>query len=113
MQTVYGDIRALRDHVIVKDMDFGERVSSGGIVLLADDAKTTGIRPRWAQVYATGPNRDDLTIGQYVLIAHGRWTRGVKLSTPDGEEFVIRRVDNNDILAVSDEKPSADDTINN
>lgn len=112
MNTVYGSIRALHDHVIVKDMHFGERVSAGGIVLLSDDAKSTGIRPRWAQIYAIGPEQKELRVGQYVLIEHGRWTRGVRLEDEGTDPVVIRRVDNEAILAVSDQSPPSDDTIN-
>lgn len=100
----------LRDHVIVRDMNFEGRTLSSGIVLLSDDGKTDGIRPRWAQVYAVGPDQQDVAVGQWVLIEHGRWTRGLKVDI-DGEEFVIRRADPSCILAVQDEAPDADDTI--
>lgn len=106
-----GTIKALRDHVIVQDMHFGERVSRGGIVLLADDAKSTGIRPRWARVYATGHKQQDISVGQWVLVEHGRWTRGVQLTEPSGDQVAIRRVEVDAILAVSDDPPENDDTI--
>jgi co-chaperonin GroES (HSP10) len=92
----------LLDSVIVADMVFDERISNGGIILPNDDMKSSGIRPRWAKVYAVGPDQKDVKIGQYILIAHGRWTRGVKIEDSEGEK-VIRKVDNNDILMVSDE----------
>jgi co-chaperonin GroES (HSP10) len=107
-----GNIKALHDHVIVQDMHFGDRVTQGGIVLLGDDARSSGIRPRWAKVYAVGHEQKDITVGQYVLIEHGRWTRGVELTEPAGEKLVIRRVEVDAILAVSDENPGSDDTIN-
>ena len=43
------------------------------------------------------------------MIAHGRWTRGITIDTPEGEK-VIRKVDNQDILLVSEEKPQ-DETM--
>ena len=95
-------LRALHDHILVKDMNFSERFTEGGIVIPGDDRKSEGIRPRWAEVYAIGPKQTDVQIGQYVLVAHGRWTRGVKINIGD-EEITIRRVDNNDILLVSDD----------
>lgn len=112
MYQVQGSIRALRDHVIVQDMHFGERTSRGGIVLLGDDAKSTGIRPRWAQVWCVGPEQQDITVGQWVLVEHGRWTRGVKLTTDPANSVVVRRVEADAILAVSDTPPENDDTIN-
>lgn len=103
------NIKPLHDHILVKDMEFGERLTSGGILLPKDDAKTQGIRPRWAEVFAIGPKQTDVEVGEYILVDHGRWTRGITIEI-DGEETTIRRVDNNDILAVSKE-PMFDDTF--
>lgn len=101
------NLRPLRDHVLVTEMNFHERITSGGIVLPADDAKNSGIRPRWGRVFAIGPDQRDVAVGQYILVGHGRWTRGVTVSDEQGEK-VIRRVDTNDILLVSDELPTDD-----
>lgn len=103
-------LKALRDHVLVRDMYFGERKLSSGIVLLNDDEKTEGIRPRWGRVYAVGPEQHDVQVGQWVLIEHGRWTRGMKIDV-DGDEFIIRRADPKCIIFVSDDEPPADETI--
>ena len=92
----------LNDTILVDEMKFDERITSGGIVLLNDDMKSAGIRPRWARVYAIGPKQTDVKIGQYVLITHGRWTRGVKIEDENGER-TIRKVDNDDVLLISDE----------
>ena len=43
-------IKPLGKNVIVRDMNFEGRTLDSGIVLLGDDGKTDGIRPRWAQV---------------------------------------------------------------
>jgi len=102
-------ILPLYDSVIVSDMMFEERVSQGGIIIPNDDMKDSGIRPRWAKVYAIGPDQKDIKVGQYILISHGRWTRGIKID--DGDSIkTIRKVDNNDILMVSDE-PVHDQTM--
>lgn len=100
---------ALHDTVIVSDMSFDERISHGGIVLPNDDMKSSGIRPRWGKVYAIGPEQKDVQVGQYILISHGRWTRGIKIDDGSGEK-VIRKVDNKDILLVSNE-PVHDSTM--
>jgi|GEM_PF-864211 len=102
-------LKPLHDHILVKDMEFGERKTSGGILLPKDDAKTQGIRPRWAEVYAVGDDQTDVQVGEYILVKHGRWTRGITVDI-NGEEMVLRRVDNNDILLISDE-PQSDDTF--
>jgi co-chaperonin GroES (HSP10) len=96
------NIKPLNDSIIVSDMQFDERISNGGILLLNDDMKNSGIRPRWGKVYAIGPEQKDVQVGQYVLISHGRWTRGIKIDDGTGEK-VIRKVDNNEILLISDD----------
>lgn len=104
-----GKLKALGDNVIVTEMQFDERITGGGIVLINDDMKSSGIRPRWAKVYAIGPEQKEIKVGQYIMIAHGRWTRGIKVEDENGE-LTIRKVDNKDILLVSDE-PVFDDTL--
>ena len=100
-------IKPLGKNIIVRDMNFDVRTLDSGIVLLSDDGKTDGIRPRWAQVYATGPDQTDVTVGQWVLVEHGRWSRGIKI-TQNGEELTIRRADPEAILMVSDEDPQSE-----
>lgn len=99
----------INDTIIVSDMAFDERITTGGIVLLNDNMKSSGIRPRWAQVYAVGKNQTDVKVGQWILISHGRWTRGVQIEDEFSQK-TIRKVDPNDILLVSDE-PVHDDTL--
>lgn len=104
------ELKVLKDHVMVTEMNFDQRKLSSGILLLGDDNKTAGIRPRWAKIYAVGPDQHDVSPNQWILVAHGRWTRGAKVKIQD-QEMVIRRVDPGDILLVSDEPPLADDNI--
>jgi len=104
-------ITPIGDHVIVSDMNFKERITTSGIVLLSDNGKSAGIRPRWAQVYAVGPAQTDVRVGEWICVDHGRWTRGVDIEDASGVH-TIRRIDVNDILMVSDTQPN-DDTISN
>ena len=99
----------LKDTILVHGMEFNERISRGGLILPDDDMKSSGIRPRWAQVYAVGPDVKDVKVGDYIMIAHGRWTRGIAIEDDSGEK-VIRKVDPADILLVSDE-PVSDYTM--
>lgn len=99
----------VQDRVLVKGMDFGERVTTSGVILVNDNGKSTGIRPRWAEVHAVGPKQAEIKVGQWILVAHGRWTRGVNMVL-DGHEMEIRMVDNNDILMVSD-SPQTDESL--
>lgn len=87
-------------------MNFGTETTKGGIFLLSDDAKSSGIHPRWAKVFAIGPTQQDVEVGQWILIEHGRWSRGHDYETDSGEKLELRLADNNAILAVSDEPPN-------
>jgi co-chaperonin GroES (HSP10) len=96
-------LKPIRDKIIVEGMNFTERYTKGGIFIPSDDMQIQGVRPRWAKIYAVGPDQTELKVGQYVLVAHGRWTRGVNITDPNGKHN-IRMVDNNDLLMVSDEE---------
>jgi co-chaperonin GroES (HSP10) len=106
---VIKEIRPLNNNIIVIDMEFDERKTMSGIIIPNDNGKNSGIRPRWAKVYATGPEQKDVSVGQWVCVTHGRWTRGVLIQDPEGEK-TIRRVDPEDVLMVSDE-PVYDETM--
>lgn len=100
-------IKPIREHILVRDMNFGEQVSKGGIVLRSDDGKSEGVKPRWCRVCAIGNEQTEVKIGEWLLMEHGRWTRGLEVEDDDtGEIITIRRVDYNGILGVSDEKPN-------
>jgi hypothetical protein len=96
-------LKALQNTVLVSDMVFDERISTGGIVLLNDNGKGNGIRPRWGRVYAVGPDQKDVAVGDWVLVAHGRWTRGLDIEDETGQ-LTIRKIDPKDILLVSDDE---------
>lgn len=102
---VIGKIVPLKDKVIVADMEFGMEVSLGGIILPSDNAKRTGIHPRWGRVWAIGPEQKDVTVGQWICIEHGRWTRTIEYENEDGSTIELRMVDNNAIMMTADEKP--------
>jgi co-chaperonin GroES (HSP10) len=102
-------LKPLKSHIIVTDMNFEVRLSQGGIILPGDNGTTKGIRPRWARVYAVGPEQQNVQVGQWILVAHGRWTRGLDIEDEDGKH-TIRRVDPKDILLISD-KPMEDETF--
>jgi co-chaperonin GroES (HSP10) len=106
----FDNFQAIGDHILVYGMEFRERLSRGGIIMINDDMKSAGIRPRWARVYAVGPkSKEDIKVGDYVMIAHGRWSRGQTIEDSEGEK-TIRKVDPNDILLIS-ETPVNDYTM--
>jgi co-chaperonin GroES (HSP10) len=104
-------IKALHDHVIVSEMSFDQRITQSGLILMNDNGTTLGIRPRWGRVYAVGPQQQDVGVGQWVCVAHGRWTRGLDIEDESGKQ-TIRRIDPEDILLISDsDQMPQDDTI--
>ena len=97
-----GTFIPLRDGILVSNMEFGEQRTEGGIIIMSDDGKSTGIHPRWGKVIAIGKDQKDVKIGQYVLVSHGRWSRGFKLN---GE--TVRTVDPDDILGLQNDEPKS------
>ena len=99
------DIRAVGNRVLVSDMHFGEQTTKSGLIIANDDGKTRGIYPRWARVYAKGPdNNDEYAVGDWILIEHGRWTRSIDIEL-SGEKLELRMVEAESVLGYSDEKP--------
>ena len=107
MKKFKSKVKAIGDKVLVTDMDFGEQKTKGGIIITSDDGKLRGVHARWCQVYAKGPsNKDEYQAGDWILVSHGRWSRGVILEQEDGTEIEVRKIDVDEILAMSDEKPN-------
>jgi co-chaperonin GroES (HSP10) len=99
-------LETIHDNVLITNMNFEEQVSAGGIIIQSDNGKTEGIKPRWGQVYKIGPEQHDVKVGDWILIEHGRWTRGIQVEQANGEIATVRRVETKAIIAVSDHLPS-------
>ena len=106
MNVVQGKIVPIRDNILITEMSFEEQKTASGIIIQSDDGKSHGVRPRWGRVWAVGPEQQDVKVGEWILVEHGRWTRGVTVKDEDGNDFIIRRVDTKAILASADDKPS-------
>ena len=100
----HDNIQPLGKRVLVCRMHFGEVKSKGGIILIDDDGTQSGIHPRWAKIYAIGPKQEDVKVGQWILVSHGRWSRAFKIENKTTNEEV-RMVDEDDILLISDKEP--------
>jgi co-chaperonin GroES (HSP10) len=112
-QITQDQIKALHDNVIVSDMEFDTRITQSGLILPNDNGTSLGIRPRWGRVYAVGKDQQDVRVGQWICVAHGRWTRGVDIEDGEGTiKRTIRKIDPDDILLISDsENRPQDDTM--
>lgn len=95
-------IRPLAKKILIDKIKKGQRKTPGGIIIPDDDGTDRGVRPRWGRIYAVGPGIDDLSVGQWILVEHGRWTRELKVD----EELTVVGVEYESILAYQDEEPS-------
>lgn len=103
---IKGKIVPLRNVVLASDLESGQRVSAGGIVIPDDDMKEHGIRARWGKVYAVGPDVTDIKVGDWIMVKHGRWTNSIEVENEEGEIFKVWRVEYPEsVELVSDEFP--------
>jgi co-chaperonin GroES (HSP10) len=104
---VQGDLSPLKDQILVYNMEQGEKRLSSGIILLDDNGKETGIKPRWCQVYKVGSEIDYVSPGEYVLVEHGKWTYGINVDLEDGSTIYLQKIDPTAILLVSSDMPES------
>ena len=107
LNVIKGNLEPMPDIILAKDMDNGDHVSKSGLIVLDDNGKDRGIRPRWATVYKVGENVTDVKPGDYILVEHGRWTHVIEVET-NGETLKVQRIDPKGIWLVSDERPDRD-----
>jgi co-chaperonin GroES (HSP10) len=105
LNTLKGSLRPIGNRVIVSNMYFGEQRTKAGLIIKDDDGTTRGIYPRWGRVHSKGPeNKDEYSVGDWILIEHGRWTRSVKIDEGSGE-VELRMIEAESVLMWSDTKP--------
>ena len=100
------ELKTIHDNVLVCEMSFDEQITETGIIIGSDNGKSEGIKPRWAKVYAIGKDQTEIKPGDWILIEHGRWTRGIKIKDSSGQEYEVRRVETSAVMMISDHKPS-------
>jgi co-chaperonin GroES (HSP10) len=102
-----GNLKPIKTRVLVTDMNFEAYKTKSGLIIPGDDGVVHGIKPRWAKVLAVGPKApSDLKEGDWILIQHGRWSRGIKMQDPKSKETkTIWMVESESILLRGDHKP--------
>lgn len=98
------DFEPLRGKIFVTDLEEGMRMTRGGIIRLDDNMQEAGIRPRWAKVWRTASDIDEVVPGEWVLIEHGRWTLRIPLEI-ENERIDVWMIEPKAILLVSDTLP--------
>ena len=99
-------IKAFGDRIlgVMIDRPDGEwKAKKSGLFIAEKDQTTESIKPRWFQISSVGDRIDWVKPGDYVLVAHGRWSNGVTLSSDDSKIWLL---DNKEILGVSDIDPA-------
>ena len=97
--------RPLRDNVFVTDLERGPSITHGGILIPDDNMTDRGVRSRWAKIWAIGPDVTDVSVGEWVLVKHGRWTQGIEMNLA-GQKTLVWRIEFPDaVMLVSDTDP--------
>lgn len=99
-------INPIHDRILVIDMEFGDKKTKSGFIIIDDDAKDHGIRPRWSKVVKCGPEQKEVIAGDYVLFEHGRWSRAFEV-TVDGQKKKMFMMDYpRGLMLISKTKPA-------
>ena len=96
------NIKPLRGKILGELLDTGNRTTHAGVILLDDNMKEDGVRPRWFKCQAIGPEVYDIKPGDYMLVSHGRWTREHVTS---GRKLVTRVIEADSVLGVQNDRP--------
>lgn len=98
-------VKAFGDRIlaIMAEKPAGYKKSKSGLLIADKDMDASGIKNRWFEVYAVGEEIDWVKPGQYLLVAHGRWSNGIKAFDDSDEKLYL--LDNKECLMISDERP--------
>lgn len=105
------NIKPLKNKILGR-VAFGEHKTSSGIVIsINDNAKSSGIRPRWTKIWQVGEEVTDVKPGDWVLVEHGRWSFKVSVKDSTGTAVEFMQIDPNAIMVIADSKPADVDDI--
>lgn len=103
------NLNVLRSNVLVSEIEGGMQTIRG-IIIPDDDMKERGIKPRWCKVHKVGPEVYGIEKGDWILVEHGRWSRGFEANI-EGHESTYRWVEYIAILGAQKEKPENISTL--
>ena len=81
-----------------------ETVTKDGVILLANDGTAAGMQPRWFKAIAVHPEEKDVKEGDYMLVAHGRWSREYVYDDEDETQYIMV-VESESVMGVQDKYP--------
>jgi co-chaperonin GroES (HSP10) len=99
-------IKAFKDRIlgIMLSPPGQYKETKSGLLIADKDNDASGIKPRWFKIYSVGEEVDFVKEGDYVMVAHGRWSNGVKAFDDSDEKLYL--LDNKELLMWSDEEPT-------
>ena len=98
--------KLMKGKVLVSGLERGMSMTKGGIILTDDNMSETGVRTRWAKIHMLADNIDDMVVGEYVLLEHGRWTNKIKIQDDNGDDVDVWYIDYpSGVLLVGDHIP--------
>lgn len=105
------DFRPLKGKVFVTSLEHGDTITKAGLIITDDNMTNRGIRARWGQVWAIGDDVQDIEVGQWILIEHGRWTQKIAMDV-NGEIVNVWSVEYPaSVHLVSDEEPKGSSAL--
>ena len=105
------EFRPLKGKVFVTNLEHGDTVTKSGIIITDDNMTNRGIRPRWGKVWAIGAEVEDIEVGEWILIDHGRWTQKINIEM-GGEIVSIWSVEYPEsVMVASDEEPKSSQAV--
>lgn len=101
------NIRAIGNKVLGRMIEpvGRERKTAAGIIITENNMADSAIRNRWFQVISVGPDQPYIAQDQYVLVEHGRWSRGIDVHGTSRPEDFIFNIDADSILGTRDDNP--------
>jgi hypothetical protein len=109
-QKITGKVTPLDDDILVHEMETGGKKLSSGLITLddtnfhgfgeTDSRNGRGIRNRWAKVYKVGKNVSAVSVGDLILIEHGRWTHVIELHDENNNTIHLQKIDPNAIIVI-------------
>jgi hypothetical protein len=103
-------IVCLPNTMYVEKIEYGERKTKGGLVLMKEQMDYEGrfARPRWAKVRYKAENITNIEVGDWILINHGHWSTSMLMEIKGKEEklwYISPKSYKEGVMAVSKEMP--------
>lgn len=97
-------LNVLKNVIMISQIEGGLQ-TKGNLIIPDDEMLERGLKPRWCKVFKVGSDIKDVQTGDWILVEHGRWSRGIE-AIIEGADHTFRIVDPNDILGKQKNDPN-------